>query len=60
MSWEKVGEAYLWLIQDGEFLMPGLRGSLSSTMIDGPNGHQMLFNLVVAGYGETYAVAPPT
>ena len=28
-------------------------------MIDGPNGYQMMFDLIFPGYGETYAVAPP-
>lgn len=59
VTWEKADDAFFWLIEDGEMVMPGLLGSLSSTMIAGPDGHRLMFDLLFPGYGETYAVAPP-
>lgn len=60
MTWTKSDDgAYLWLIIDGEFLVPALVASMASTMIDGPDGYRMFFDLLFPGYGQTYAVSPP-
>lgn len=61
MTWTKTttDEPYLWLIADGEFVVPGLLGSLGSTMFITEDGPAMYFDLLFPGYGQTYVVTPP-